>query len=138
MKASEIQKDRKILKILCKDIYNLVNEIVQRHSEKQVEKTIVAQEELFARSLYRDCFDSDLSSDFSLLYAEDWHVINIIQNIKPSSKASFCSAIEQIIEFVKREDHKQQLSQVAKKYKKDENKFEWIFTQAIKKVYTYT
>ncbi len=30
------------------------------------------------------------------------------------------------------------MSLVAKKYKKDENKFEWIFTQAIKKVNTYT
>jgi hypothetical protein len=78
MKASEAQKDRKILKVLCHDMYNLVNEIVQRHSEKQVEKTIVAQEELFARSIYRDCFDSDLSSDFSLLYADNWHVINLI------------------------------------------------------------
>lgn len=78
MNAKEAQNDRKILKVLCHDMYNLVNEIVQRHSEKQVEKTLVAQEELFARSLYRDCFDSDLSSDFSLLYKDDWRVINII------------------------------------------------------------
>ena len=39
---------------------------------------------------------------------------------------------------MQQESNKQQLSLVAKKYKKDENKFEWIFTQAIKKVNTYT
>ncbi len=27
---------------------------------------------------------------------------------------------------------------MAKKYKKDDNKFEWIFTQAVKKVSSYT
>ena len=43
-----------------------------------------------------------------------------------------------ILEFIQREGNKQELGQVAKKYKKDENKFEWIFTQAIKKVSIYT
>ncbi len=49
----------------------------------------MAQEELFARSIYRDCFDGDVFSDFSLLYKDDCRVINIIQSIKPNSQASF-------------------------------------------------
>ena len=73
-----------------------------------------------------------------MLYKDDWHVINLIQNTKPNSKDSFCQTIQKIIEFVQQESNKQQLNLVAKKYKKDDNKFEWIFTQAIKKVSTYT
>lgn len=42
MKASEAQNDRKILKILCHDMYTVVNEIVQKYAIKQEEKTIVA------------------------------------------------------------------------------------------------
>lgn len=90
------------------------------------------------KSVYSDCFDSDLSSDFSLLYKDDWHVINTIQSIKANSKESFCQAVQLILEFIQRDGNKQELGQVAKKYKKDENKFEWIFTQAIKKVSIYT
>ena len=49
-------------------MYNIVNEIVQKYSEKQEERTLVAKEELFAKSVYRDLFASDIFSDFSLLY----------------------------------------------------------------------
>jgi hypothetical protein len=78
MKASEAQKDRRILKILCHDMYNVVNEIVQKYAVKQEEKTIVAQEELFARSIYRDMFDSDVFTDFCLLYKDECYVVNQI------------------------------------------------------------
>ena len=77
------------MKILCHDFYQLINTIVQKYAVKQEEKTIVAKEELFARSIYKDLFDSDVFSDFSLLYKDDCHIIGIIQNIKPNSAESF-------------------------------------------------
>lgn len=70
-------------------MYNLVNEIVQKHSEKQEEKTIIAKEELFARSIYRDLFDSDIFSDFSLLYKDNCYIISTIKAIKSASIESF-------------------------------------------------
>jgi hypothetical protein len=76
--AENAQKDRRILKILCHDFYNLVNLIVQKYAVKQEEKTIVAKEELFAKSIYKDLFDSDVFSDFSLLYKDDCYVISVI------------------------------------------------------------
>ncbi len=64
------------MKILCFDIYNVINVIVQKYATKQEERTIVVQEELFARSVYRDLFDSDVFSDFSLLYRDDCFIVN--------------------------------------------------------------
>ena len=58
--------------------------------------------------------------------------------MKSSSAESFRKSINDIMEFVSKEDNKQQLSEVAKKYKKDKSKFDWLFTQAIKKVSGYT
>ena len=82
-------------------------------------------------------FDSDLVSNFSLLYKDDCKVINIIQHIKPNSQSSFKDAIKQILDFITSVDNKAILSTVAQKYNK-ESKLEWILSQAVRKIDTYT
>lgn len=103
----EARQDRKILKILCYDVYDLVKKIVMTYSEKQEEKTIVKSEELFVNSMYRDLFDSDIFGDFSMLYKDDCKIIDIIQKIPPQSADGFRKAIQDIVTYLSRSDNKE-------------------------------
>ena len=61
---------------MCYDLYFLVKDIVLKYSKKQEEKTIVQEEEVVIRSVYREFFDSDIFNDFEMLYKDDFYVIN--------------------------------------------------------------
>lgn len=55
-----------------------------KYSKKQEEKTIIQEEEVLIRSVYREFFDSDIFSDFEMLYKDDFYVISQIQGILPN------------------------------------------------------
>jgi hypothetical protein len=61
-----------------------VKDIVMKYSKKQEEKTIIQEEEVLIRSVYREFFDSDIFSDFEMLYKDDFYVISQIQGILPN------------------------------------------------------
>jgi hypothetical protein len=89
------------------------------------------------RSVYRDLFDNDIFSDFGLLYKDDCKIINIIQDIPAKSAAGFRQSMQEIVQFLSRQDNKDQLAKVADRYNKS-SKYEWIFTQAVKKINPYS
>lgn len=69
-------------------MYPLIQNIVLKYAIKNEEKQIVQAEELFVRTMYRDLFDSDIFSDFGLLYRDNMYVIDLIRNMQ-KSKDSF-------------------------------------------------
>ena len=62
-------------------MYPLIQNIVLKYAIKNEEKQIVQAEELFVRTMYRDLFDSDIFSDFGLLYRDNMYVIDLIRNM---------------------------------------------------------
>ena len=123
--------------MLCFDLYYLVKDIVIKYSKKQEEKTIVMEEETLIRSVYREFFDSDIFSDFEMLYKNDFYIISQIQAITPNNMQSFLVAVKNISEFLSTDDSKQTIDKICTKYK-TKSKSEYIFRQAIMKVNTYT
>ena len=68
------------------------------------------------RSIYRDFFDSDIFKDFDLLYKNDCHIVNLIQNTDETNATSFRKAIKEITEYLQKEENKKELEKIATKY----------------------
>lgn len=110
--------------------------IVNKYSEKQEERDIINQEEVFVKSIYRDLMDSDIFNDFQLLYQDDFYIIDKLQNTKEGSPQSFHAALTDIVNYLRNEDNKKKIKDVCGKYGKGD-KFDWIFRNAVNKINKY-
>lgn len=70
-----VNNEKKLLKILCHDIFDFVKLMVNKYSPKQSEKDIINNEETFVRVFYKDFVDADIFGDFSLLMKDNFYII---------------------------------------------------------------